>query len=305
MDLGEVYIVLGVPTDKKAGFLTADEAAAMHTPFSAIGMHFLALTALVHSAEEFGYAEEHGDIGHRLAEGSERRYIKPLCTHIFQRLGLAQAQILSKITTALPSTMKIDKTMKSLLSQLLTKSAYIFPLKEGTTDKYLTSKLYQSDMILESLKIGFSTLDAIRSASLYLCPNTDFAQERKLPPQMVAVAATTVCAILQNLLYNGSGCVTDFVTPVLQSIYQAHMLRLLEWRRRAPRLYHKYMHLQYKMIIGIGVGVIGEQTTKEIINKVDWDNILDSEEEAAEEEVAEEEEEAAKEPADGGEENDE
>lgn len=47
-------------------------------------------------------------------------------------------------------------------------------------------------MILESLKIGFSTLDAIRSASLYLCPNTDFAQERELPPQMVAVAATTV-----------------------------------------------------------------------------------------------------------------
>lgn len=82
MDLGEVYIVLGVPTDKKAGFLTADEAAAMHTPFSAIGMHFLALTALVHSAEEFGYAEEHGDIGHRLAEGSERRYIKPLRTHV-------------------------------------------------------------------------------------------------------------------------------------------------------------------------------------------------------------------------------
>lgn len=56
---------------------------------------------------------------------------------------------------------------------------------------------------------------------------------------------------------------------------------------------------------GIGVGVIGEQTTEEIINEVDWDNILDSEEEAAEEEVAEEEEEAAEEPADGGEENDE
>ena len=123
-------------------------------------------------------------------------------------------------------------------------------------------------MILESLKIGFNSLDAIRSAGLYLCPNVDFSQEREIPPQMVAVAATTVCfssfgwitvlmtpffrkvyAILQNLLYDGSGCVTDFATPILQSIYQAHMLRLLEWRRRAPRLYHKHMHMQYKTIM--------------------------------------------------------
>lgn len=82
VDLGEVYIVLGVPTNDETGFMTADEAAAMHTPFSAVGMHFLALTALVHSAEEFGYAEEHGDIGHWLVEGSEKSYIKPLRTHV-------------------------------------------------------------------------------------------------------------------------------------------------------------------------------------------------------------------------------
>ena len=30
---------------------------------------------------------------------------------------------------------------------------------------------------------------------------------------------------------------------------------------------------------GIGAGVIGDQTTDEIINEVDWDNMVDSEEE--------------------------
>ncbi len=37
---------------------------------------------------------------------------------------------------------------------------------------------------------------------------------------------------------------------------------------------------------GIGAGVVGDQTTDEIINEVDWDNMVDSEEEinSAEEE---------------------
>lgn len=62
--------------------MTPDEAAAMHTPFSTVGLHFYASTSLVHAAEEFGYSETKGDIGHRLVEGSEKKYIKPLRTHV-------------------------------------------------------------------------------------------------------------------------------------------------------------------------------------------------------------------------------
>lgn len=131
-------------------------------------------------------------------------------------------------------------------------------------DKYVTTKAYQSDIVIESLKIGFGALDSIHLAKLYSCPNPNFDKEREIPPQMVALAATTVClliilnivlillkdyATLQHLLYDGSGSVTDFSTPTLHSVYQAHMVRLVEWRRRLPRIHHKYMHQQYKVVM--------------------------------------------------------
>ncbi len=57
----------------------------------------------------------------------------------------------------------------------------------------MTAKAYQSDIIIESLKIGFSALDCIHFAKLYSCPNPSFENEREIPPEMVALAATTVC----------------------------------------------------------------------------------------------------------------
>ena len=58
---------------------------------------------------------------------------------------------------------------------------------------------------------------------------------------------------------------------------------------------------------GIGAGVVGDQTTDEIINEVDWDNMVDSDEDnavAADEdgEDAEAEEVAGEQEVTGGEE---
>ncbi|KAF8197082.1 hypothetical protein BJ912DRAFT_1056162 [Pholiota molesta] len=272
LDLGEVYLVLGTPD---AHDLSPEGAATMNTPFSIAGLHSLAITALVSAAQEHGYNKER-DIAERLTEGSERYYIKPLRTHVFQRLSLARSHILSKITTALPSVIKVDKTSKVILGRLLTKSSYIFPLKEGSQDKFVTTKAYQSDIIVESLKIGFGRLENIRVPKLYASSHKDFEQEREIPPYMVALAATTAHGILQHLLYDGTGDLTDFSTPALQSIFQAHMVRLLEWKRRRAQLFHKYMHQQYKTVIGIGSRIVGDQTTDDIINEVDWDNMMDS-----------------------------
>ncbi len=39
VDLGEVYLILGIPPDEENHAMTLDEAAAMHTPFSTVGLH--------------------------------------------------------------------------------------------------------------------------------------------------------------------------------------------------------------------------------------------------------------------------
>ena len=129
----------------------------------------------------------------------------------------------------------------------------------------MTTKMFQSEIVLESLKIGFSELDFIRFVKLYSCPNPNFEQEQEIPAHMVAMAATTVCclillstvlsgirkdyATLQHLLHDGSGGISDFSTPTLNSVFQAHMVRLIEWRHRRSRLYHKYMYKEYKVVM--------------------------------------------------------
>ncbi len=35
------------------------------------------------------------------------------------------------------------------------------------------------------------------------------------------------------------------------------------------------------MFSGIGAGVVGDQTTDDIVNEIDWDNMVDSEEDNA------------------------
>ena len=146
LDLGVIYLVLGIP---RSAALTPDDAGmSMVTPFSTSGLHSLAITALITAAEEHGFDEE-GDVVERLTSGSEKSYIKPLRTHVridfissshtdndmfkvFHRLGIDRGNILSKITSALPSVIKIDKTHKAKLAVLLAKNNYIYPLKEGT-----------------------------------------------------------------------------------------------------------------------------------------------------------------------------
>ena len=97
VDLGEVYLVLGVPPNDENGSTTIDEAASMHTPFSIMGLHFYALTALLHAAEEFGYSEKEGDIGHRLQHGSEKEYVKPLRTHVSTTLIISASLTLAEL----------------------------------------------------------------------------------------------------------------------------------------------------------------------------------------------------------------
>ncbi|KJA13119.1 hypothetical protein HYPSUDRAFT_209813 [Hypholoma sublateritium FD-334 SS-4] len=251
----------------------------MVTPFSTAGLHSLAITALITAAEEHGFNTE-GDVVEWLTSGSEKSYIKPLRTHVFHRLGIEWGSILGKITLALPSIIKINKMRKAKLAVLLVKNNYMYPLKEGTVDKFIMTKMYQSEIVLESLKIGFSGLDSIHIPKMYECPHPDFPQERELPPEIVALAATMAYAMLQHLLYDGAGNATDFSTPTLQSIYQGHMVKLLEWKRHFPRQAHRFLHEQYKTIIGVGGGVVGDQTTEDIIGEVDWDNMIELEDEA-------------------------
>lgn len=56
--------------------------------------------------------------------------------------------------------------------------------------------MYQSEIVLESLKIGFGGLDSIHIPKLYGCPHPDFPQERELPPEIISLVATTVCGCL-------------------------------------------------------------------------------------------------------------
>jgi hypothetical protein len=51
---------------------------------------------------------------------------------VFQRLGLARTSALCKLSSALPSIIKLDKTDKGAISELLNKNNYISPKKPNS-----------------------------------------------------------------------------------------------------------------------------------------------------------------------------
>ena len=150
VDLGERYVFLGPPEDDE---IAIGDVPNMTTPFSVAGLHSIAFSALLSAAQQLGYTDD-DDIYDRLQNGSEESYIKPLRYHVcdsiifklqitlmnhfiffkqvFQRLGLARALALSNLSSALPSVIKLDKTNKGEIGNLLNKNNYIFTKKPNS-----------------------------------------------------------------------------------------------------------------------------------------------------------------------------
>ena len=78
VDLGERYIFLGPPEHDE---IAIGDVSNMTTPFSVTGLHSIAFSALLSTAQQLGYTDE-GDICDRLQNGSEESYIKPLRYHV-------------------------------------------------------------------------------------------------------------------------------------------------------------------------------------------------------------------------------
>lgn len=133
---------------------------------------------------------------------------------------------------------------------------------------FARSELFKSEIIIESLKIAFGSMEVIRDAKYYGYSNEDHNDEREIPPYMVAFAATAVSfilfysyssfthfwlqdyAILQNLIYDTNTTrAIEFSTPVFEDIFRGHMVRLLEWRNKKPAVYRRFMHRQFKDIM--------------------------------------------------------
>ena len=78
IDIADLYIVFGAPSDRLPD---RDTLAAMKTPFTTSGLHYLVHQALIDAADELGYNSK-GDIVKRLQTGSLEDYIKPLRAHV-------------------------------------------------------------------------------------------------------------------------------------------------------------------------------------------------------------------------------
>ncbi|CDO78050.1 hypothetical protein BN946_scf184749.g3 [Trametes cinnabarina] len=72
--LAELYFVFGLPGH-------ANEPVPPYTAFQVNGPSQLAIDALIDAAVELSYDREF-DVAHRLEEGSESRYINPLCNYV-------------------------------------------------------------------------------------------------------------------------------------------------------------------------------------------------------------------------------
>jgi len=57
-------------------------------------------------------------------------------------------------------------------------------------------------------------------------------------------------ATLQHILYDSNGNV-ELSTPVLESVFRGHMIRLLGWQDKKLAIYHKFTHRLYKDIMWV------------------------------------------------------
>jgi hypothetical protein len=57
---------------------------------------------------------------------------------------------------------------------------------------FARSELFKSEIVIESLRIAFGSMEMIRDVKYYGYSNEDHSDEWEIPPYMVAVAATAV-----------------------------------------------------------------------------------------------------------------
>ncbi|OSC97723.1 hypothetical protein PYCCODRAFT_1481116 [Trametes coccinea BRFM310] len=265
--LAELYFVFGLPGN-------ADDAATPpYTAFQVNGPSQLAIDALIDAAVELGYDKEH-DVAHRLEDGSESRYINPLCNYVASRLRTYRGHLKDAAASVVPIALRFTSTPLSDLQVLAADDNFLYP--RTTSGSFDYTRPFGCDALCEVLRAAFFTPKqyhdlGLRAFDRFKSSSANAPDELEIPPTMLALAATALEAVLADRVNQMTG---DFATS-MNSPYLEHLATAIDYRTKKPGPYHELTHRLYRLVSeGHSSTTHARQGTRGRA-RVDWDNIAD------------------------------
>ncbi|KAL7281043.1 hypothetical protein ACG7TL_004345 [Trametes sanguinea] len=265
--LAELYFVFGLPGDAN------DAATPPYTAFQVNGPSQLAIDALIDAAVELGYDEEF-DVAHRLEDGSESRYINPLCNYVASRLRTYRGHLKDAAASVVPIALRFTSTPLSDLQVLAADDNFLYP--RTTSGSFDYTRPFGCDVLCEVLRAAFFTQKqyhdlGLRAFDRFTSSNANAPDELEIPPTMLALAATALEAVLADRVNQMTG---DFATS-MNSPYLEHLATAIDYRTKKPGPYHELTHRLYRLVSeGHSSATHARQGTRGRA-RVDWDNIAD------------------------------
>ncbi|KAI0765842.1 hypothetical protein BD413DRAFT_494506 [Trametes elegans] len=183
MATGKIYIAFGLP-----GYAESDDPPYMI--FEDTRPASFAIDTLISDAEAKGLDGEY-DVAHRLEEGSEIKYINPLCNYVAHCLRAYRGAIKDAARDVIPTLLKFSTTPTQELQALLTDSNFLFPrLSNGVvTQRHDYSQPFRGEGFVDLIHAAFFKQKQYRNIGL---KNSRLPDEKEIPATMLALAATAV-----------------------------------------------------------------------------------------------------------------
>ncbi|KAJ6608756.1 hypothetical protein B0H10DRAFT_2226574 [Mycena sp. CBHHK59/15] len=208
-------------------------------------------TALLSISKEIGYSE----IRQRLK--ADETYSKEMARVADARWSSVRGNFKRSANSATIHAFGIkaggNEKVQTLLASLHTD--YIYPLKSGSKDEIDYNKPFGNSAIIETIHdCIFSGRNQLGIKYQSRFPLTDGSNpERMVSPVIASLAATAVCAVLQDC--QGPQRVSnDFNANLFAETYEGHMAFLENLQSKSPVAYQKVLTRLYREASGQGKG---------------------------------------------------
>ncbi|KAJ3754435.1 hypothetical protein EV360DRAFT_73703 [Lentinula raphanica] len=247
------------------------------SPVDPSGLKQIAFAALNKVAEQDGL-DGQGDVCHRLAEGDNNTYIKPLVSYVSHRIGLERHQLKDLFALILSSFGLSSVTGPGAATDLVHKRTYFYPLIDEASDgtpKFNHKKPFEHPVFSAFISAAFfstSTYSRIVGENSNLFRSSLSGQHKRheleVPKAMVALASVTIHACLQDF---ATGVKENFPSRELDGIWHL-AIDLLNGIEKLNRVrYHNLMHNFYKD--ATQSLSTHSMTNQQVYDAVDWSAI--------------------------------
>ncbi|KAG5640600.1 hypothetical protein DXG03_007955 [Asterophora parasitica] len=235
------------------------DVMTMSTPLISSGLEKISTLVAISAAEELGYNGEF-DIADCIESDALRDYARPLREHIAHRLALFRTEIKKAVTTSmLYEYLGAVVGDVAGISHLLKASNYLYLKTENGFD---CRRPFRNSVLVAAIREAFFINGGIgaknRQAFLSTLPTAP--TEHEVPIFMLCLAATA------------TGVTLDLSGKVFDSTYKAHFLLLRQIQEKKLPIFHKLMH----RIFEEARKDLTEKTQEEILQEVDWENMVES-----------------------------